>query len=188
MERPKDLYVILGVSRDASPSAIRRAYNQLVERYNPEAGSASNPEKFEELRAAYETLSDLERRHSYDQSLQELEAPFAWTVLQDRPPEPLRRPIPPSSLTGEIILDPEEARHGGVLPVDVPLGRTCRRCEGTGGAMFDCEACDGEGWNTRRMPLHVRIPPGVRTGAVFEVHVDDPGVRSVLLTVTVHSH
>ena len=34
MERPKDLYVILGVSRDASPQAIRRAYKQLVERLN----------------------------------------------------------------------------------------------------------------------------------------------------------
>ena len=100
MERPKDLYLILGVSRDASPSAIKRAYSQLVKRYNPEAGSAANPDEFEELRAAYETLSDDDRRQSYDQSLQELEAPFAWTVLQDRPPEPLRRPISPASLTG----------------------------------------------------------------------------------------
>jgi len=188
VERPKDLYVILGVSRDASPQAIRRAYKQLVERYGPEKGGPTNPEKYEELRAAFETLSDNDRRQRYDQSLQELEAPFAWTLLQDRPPETLRRPVSPGSLTGEIILEPEEARRGGVLPVDVPLGRTCRRCEGTGGEMFDCEGCDGEGWSTRRMPLHVRIPPGVRNGAVFEVHVDDPGVRSILLTVTVHSH
>ena len=67
---------------------------------------------------------------------------LAWTLLQDQPPEPLRRPISPGSLTGEIILEPEEARRGGVLPVDVPLGRPCRRCGGTGGAMFDCEGGD----------------------------------------------
>ena len=101
MERPKDLYVILGVSRDASPQAIRRAYKQLVERYGPEKGGPTNPEKYEELRAAFETLSDNDRRHRYDQSLQELEAPFAWTLLQDRPPETLRRPVSPGSLTGE---------------------------------------------------------------------------------------
>jgi hypothetical protein len=95
----------------------------------------------------------------------------------------LRRPICPGSLSGEILLTAGEAANGGVLPLDVPLTTTCDLCEGTGGYIFDCERCGGEGKVERRLPLPISIPPGVRDGEVFQVAVDDPGVLSVFLTV-----
>jgi molecular chaperone DnaJ len=70
-----------------------------------------------------------------------------------------------------------------VLPLDVPLVTTCHVCDGTGGYLFDCDRCYGEGTVERRLPLPLRIPAGVRDGAVFQVAVDDPGVRTILLTV-----
>src|SRR5436190_327845 len=95
----------------------------------------------------------------------------------------LRRPIRPGSLSGEILLTPQEARAGGVLPLDVPLTAACPSCEGTGGYVFDCERCAGEGTIERRLPVPVRIPAGVPEGTVFQVSVDDPAVLSILLTV-----
>ena len=59
----------------------------------------------------------------------------------------------------------------------------CPSCEGTGGYVFDCERCGGEGTIERRLPVPVRIPAGVPEGTVFQVSVDDPAVLSILLTV-----
>ena len=99
----------------------------------------------------------------------------------------LRRPVRPGSLSGEILLTPDEATRGGVLPLDVPLSASCPSCEGTGGAFFDCGRCMGEGKVERRLPVPVRIPPGVPDGTVFQVALDDPAVLSILLTVHIRA-
>ena len=49
--------------------------------------------------------------------------------------------------------------------------------------IFDCYRCGGEGSVERRLPVPLKIPAGVRDGAVFQVTLDEPGVVSVLLTV-----
>ncbi|XP_013389051.1 dnaJ homolog subfamily A member 2 isoform X2 [Lingula anatina] len=60
-----DLYKILGVSKTASDSEIKKAYHKLAKTYhpdkNPEAG-----EKFKEISFAYEVLSNPEKREIYD--------------------------------------------------------------------------------------------------------------------------
>jgi hypothetical protein len=91
--------------------------------------------------------------------------------------------VQPDSLSGEILLSPAEAAAGGVLPLEVPLLSTCPTCDGTGGFVFDCGRCGGEGKVERRLPVPVSIPPGVRDGTVFQVAVDDPGVVCIVLTV-----
>jgi DnaJ-class molecular chaperone len=65
----------------------------------------------------------------------------------------------------------------------VPVTATCEACAGTGGPGLDCGHCLGEGKVSRRLPVPVRIPAGVRDGQVFEVRTDDPSVPSLLLTV-----
>jgi molecular chaperone DnaJ len=62
---PRDFYVVLGVSRDADLSQIRRAYKRLVRRYHPDTGTQPS-EHFIEVRKAYETLKDDEARREYD--------------------------------------------------------------------------------------------------------------------------
>jgi molecular chaperone DnaJ len=184
MEKRKDYYGILGVARDASASAIKRAYRRLAKKYHPDV-SAGSPEDFKELQAAYETLADADRRRRYDEALHRAERfdPLAWSF--DRTPGlgDLRRPIEPGSLSGEILLTSREAASGGVLPLEVPVVTTCYACEGTGGFVFDCDRCLGEGTIERRLPLPLQIPAGVRDGAVFQVSIDDPTVRVILLTV-----
>ena len=189
MEKPKDYYVILGVSRDASTATIKKAFRRLAKRFHPDLARDAATEDFRDLQAAYETLADAERRRRYDETLVEDRfSPLSWSFVRSPAAGDLRRPVRPGSLSGEILLTPKEAAAGGVLPLDVPLLTTCPSCEGTGGFVFDCARCDGEGKVERRFPVPVRIPPNVPEGTVFQVAVDEPGVLSILLTVHIRPH
>jgi len=188
MEKPKDYYLLLGVARDASPDAIKRAFRRLAKQYHPDVSADSSAEAFRDLQAAYETLADAERRRRYDESLRgqperDSFAPLSWSFLRSPAAGDLRRPVRPGSLSGEILLSCDEARAGGVLPLDVPLPTACRACDGTGGVFFDCGYCAGEGKVERRLPVPLRIPAGVRDGTIFQVAVDEPEVVSLVLTV-----
>ena len=60
----KDYYQILGVSRDASPEEIKKAYRKLAHKYHPDKGG--DEKKFKEINEAYQVLSNKERRAQYD--------------------------------------------------------------------------------------------------------------------------
>ncbi len=53
-----DPYAVLGLASDAEDEAIRRRYLELVRQYSPE----HHPERFAAVRAAYESLRDLNTR------------------------------------------------------------------------------------------------------------------------------
>ncbi|HLD61669.1 MAG TPA: molecular chaperone DnaJ [Patescibacteria group bacterium] len=62
---PKDYYEILGISKNAGESDIKRAYRKLAHEYHPDKGGSSD--KFKEINQAYEVLSDPKKRQQYDQ-------------------------------------------------------------------------------------------------------------------------
>jgi DnaJ homolog subfamily A member 2 len=59
------LYNALGVSKDASPDEIRKAYKKLAVQHHPDKGGDET--KFKEISAAYEILSDDGKRAQYNQ-------------------------------------------------------------------------------------------------------------------------
>lgn len=66
----RNYYEVLGVSQHAAPQEIRRAFRRLARRFHPDAGAEGSEERFQEVSEAYRTLSDPERRRSYDRALQ----------------------------------------------------------------------------------------------------------------------
>ena len=60
----KDYYQILGVSKNASPEEIKKAYYKLAHKYHPDKGG--DEKKFKEINEAYQVLSDKEKKAQYD--------------------------------------------------------------------------------------------------------------------------
>lgn len=60
-------YEILQVETTATPEDIKKSYRQLVLKYHPDNGGDS--EQFTQIQAAYDILSDLEKKQQYDASL-----------------------------------------------------------------------------------------------------------------------
>lgn len=68
MAGKRDCYEILGVARDASADAIKKAYRKLAKRYHPDtnSGNAAAEQKFKEVTEAYSILSDPKQKKLYD--------------------------------------------------------------------------------------------------------------------------
>jgi curved DNA-binding protein CbpA len=67
MNVEKNFYRILGVRKDTSENDLKKSYYKLAKQWHPDKNKSSNAEEyFKEIKKAYETLSDPEKRRIYD--------------------------------------------------------------------------------------------------------------------------
>jgi molecular chaperone DnaJ len=156
-----DLYVILGVPREASTADIKRAYRRLARRYHPgvNPGDRAADEMFQRIVEAYETLVDPARRRQYDTAGQHggprvESASFMFTefdfsaakrgpqastftelfaeVLHPIPGTERGRPEVGSDLHASLTVSFADAVHGTERQVLVTRQVACRACSGVG--------------------------------------------------------
>ncbi|HRI67692.1 MAG TPA: DnaJ C-terminal domain-containing protein [Polyangium sp.] len=64
----RDLYSVLGVTKEADEDAIKKAFRKLAVQYHPDKNPGkANEAKFKEINQAYEVLSDKDKRALYDE-------------------------------------------------------------------------------------------------------------------------
>ncbi len=63
-----DYYAALGVSNEATPEEIKKAYRRLAKKFHPDStgGDKAKEAKFKEISSAYDVLGDREKREQYD--------------------------------------------------------------------------------------------------------------------------
>jgi molecular chaperone DnaJ len=193
----RDYYDVLGVPQGAGADEIKRAYRQLARRYHPDISGDDRGTAFLEVARAYEVLRDPDRRRSYDAGLMSrgradwladeiaIDFPSVASVL-DRMRDSFFAETRDVSLSAEVVLTPQEAFWGALVPLDVPLRRTCRRCGGRGEVWNDwCAACGGVGEVAAVHEMRLRVPAGVREGARFRFSVAPTGAPQTSVEVRI---
>jgi molecular chaperone DnaJ len=63
----KDLYEVLGISKEASQDEVKKAYRKLARKFHPDVNKEADAEtKFKEVQDAYDTLADPQKKAQYD--------------------------------------------------------------------------------------------------------------------------
>lgn len=90
------------------------------------------------------------------------------------------------ALNIEVLLSPEEAAQGAVVPVGVPAFYQCPQCAGSGRDwLFPCLDCHGEGTIEEEETVSVQIPAMIPDRAVIEVRIHGLGIHNVFLRLHV---
>jgi len=165
MPQSRDYYHILGVDRSTSQAEIRRAFRRLARQCHPDL-NPSDPhaeQRFKEISAAYEVLSDPERRAHYDLygeggptglmvgDLWDQVTGFGdlFDAVFGRPRQ--RRPSARrgADLRCDVALTLEEVATSTQRTVTVARPVPCDKCQGTGSRSGSspraCPTCGGAG-------------------------------------------
>ena len=163
MAAVRDLYEILGVQRDASPTEIKAAYRKLARTLHPDVNAdPADQERFKEITGAYEILSDPAKRHRYDEfgAAGPQGAPFA--DIQDlfdmffggggfggRSRGPRSRIRRGEDLRIRVRLTFPESVFGAKQDLQVERLAVCASCDGSGArpgtSTIACRTCGGAG-------------------------------------------
>lgn len=178
----RDYYEVLGVSRDAAPDEIKKAFRRLARQYHPDVNKEEDAaDKFKEINEAYEVLSDSQKRAIYDRfghnmpgaggsggvGFDPFEAfggsdPFS-TIFDTffggvgASGRTQRGPQRGADLRYNLSLSFEDAIFGCEKEIEFGRQETCSKCSGTGAEPgtdpVTCPKCHGSGEVRMRSPL-----------------------------------
>jgi molecular chaperone DnaJ len=193
----RDYYDVLGVRPGAGADEIKRAYRQLARRYHPDISGDDRAAAFLEVSRAFEVLRDADRRRLYDAAriadsradwlADEIAIDFPSVAnVVDRIRDSFFGGAREAALSAEIIVSPQEAFWGALVPLRVPLRRTCLRCGGRGEVWSDwCPSCGGDGEIAAAHDMRLRVPAGVREGDRFRFSVAARGAPLTFVEVRI---
>ncbi len=164
-----DYYALLGVARDASPEEIKKAYRRLARELHPDVNpDLEHQERFKQVTAAYEVLSDPDKRQMYDLGGDPLSQSggfggfgatgFDFGDIMDaffggggggRQRGPRTRARRGQDALVRIQVDLPTAVFGGERDITVDTAAACGSCEGSGmsegSELETCVMCKGRG-------------------------------------------
>lgn len=159
-----DLYDLLGISRDATPDEIKRAYRRRAREHHPDAGG--DAEAFKQITHAHQVLSDSSRRARYDRFGDDgtsntrgaggdpfgfggigdvIDAFFGTTSSGGSP----RRSSNGRDVLVGVEIDLDQVVTGVDHDVEIEVATSCEACAGSGSATGTgagrCGSCGGAG-------------------------------------------
>ena len=164
----KNYYDILGVSKDASDSEIKKAFKKASIKWHPDKWASSSKkeqqeaeENFKEANEAYQVLSDSQKRSNYDNfgsadsmfgggsdifsGFANMMNGFNFSFNNNNQPENQDG----QSIKIEIPLSLDEIYNGGTKDLSYRIQQPCHVCHGTGGDGIEtCQYCNGTGMVT----------------------------------------
>ena len=146
-----DHYQTLGVSKDADIKDIKRAYRKLASKHHPDKGGDKG--EFQKVQAAYDTLSDPQKRAQYDNP-----NPFGeGFVFNARGGDPFGQGSPFSDIFGDIFGQRRQRQYNpdGVTDLQISLLQAYK------GAELVVTTGDSS--------INLRIPAGIRDGTKLRV-------------------
>lgn len=195
----KDYYAVLGVPKDASAKDITKAYRKLARENHPDAkpGDAAAEERFKEISAAYDVLSDETKRREYDEvrrlgpmmggggtrfstgdggAFEDIFRMFAGGRGRGGAASGVG-PRRGSDLEASLTLDFVDAVRGVTTTVHMTSDATCTTCQGSGArpgtSPVMCGQCSGRGQVDDNQGFFSFSSPCPRCGGAGRI-VEDP--------------
>ncbi|KAB5606688.1 molecular chaperone DnaJ [Bifidobacterium jacchi] len=169
-----DYYEVLGIERGASDDEIKKAYRKMSRKYHPDIAGPEFEDKFKEVNAAYEVLSDPDKRRMYDSGVDPNDPnagsgfPGAgFSGMADMgdifgqffggafggAQGPTPRSQPGRDALASLTIDLKTAVFGGTEQVRISTFGLCQECGGTGAQKgsdtVTCPQCHGRGSTQR---------------------------------------
>jgi molecular chaperone DnaJ len=199
-----ELYKTLGVAKNASEDEIKKAYRKLARKYHPDRnpGNEEAEEKFKEISAAHDVLSDPEKRKEYDAGpafggFGGGQGPFGagaggaggfsgvdfgdiFSSVFNRGGGGRRaqaQEVRGRDLETEISLNFDQAINGAQISVTVPKSSSCPTCHGSGAkpgtSPVTCPRCEGRGIEAQGQGFFSISQPCPQCGGAGQV-IEDP--------------
>jgi len=159
--KQKDYYKVLSVSESANQTEIKKAYRALALKYHPDK-NPSGSDRFKEISAAYDVLSNPAKKRAYDaerrlqqafgkqRGFSNLDDLYDYDTFIQKQRKQSQKFSKGDDLKGTIKISLKDLLNGYSTKVKINRSNQCIKCNGLGtcdGRYIMCSKCNGSGYN-----------------------------------------